>query len=103
MPLFAKLFAATSALALKMVLLLVHGYWAVRIAVITAMATAYIACIALFVTVISPLFSAFVSTQYGQVVGLAFPPMAGTVVAALVGLWACILAKNFTTRLLKAI
>lgn len=41
-----------------------------------------------FNTVVSPFVAAMFSTTYGQFIGLAFPPMAGTCLAAIGTTWA---------------
>lgn len=47
-----------------------------------------------FNLVISPLIAAMFSTQYGQFMGLAFPPIAGTCMASIASTWgACALYK----------
>lgn len=49
---------------------------------------------AFFATVVSPLVGSLFSTAYGQFLGLAFPPMAGTCLAAISASWtACALYK----------
>lgn len=47
-----------------------------------------------FNAVASPLVAALFSTQYGQFLGLAFPPMAGTCIASIAATWGmCALYK----------
>lgn len=76
--------------------------WAVRVTAATTIAGLYVACAITFTVMIGPWFLAFASTQFGLLLGLLFPPVAGTVVASLGTFWACILAKRYSVRLIKA-
>lgn len=61
----------------------------VRLAAVAAIAALATALLALFNGAIAPLVAQAFSTQYGQFIGLAFPPVAGTVMASY---FACFLA-----------
>ncbi len=76
--------------------------WAMRIAIVAALATLYVACVATFTAMIIPWFGAILETGFGMLLGLLFPPASGTVVASLGMFWACVLAKRLTVRLMKA-
>lgn len=66
-------------------------FMAIKFAIRTTAATAIvgftIALMALFNSVVAPLVAQAFSTQYGTVIGLAFPPVAGTCLAAIVTVW----------------
>lgn len=69
-----------------------------KIAVAGAAIAAFAVCLgvlmSLFNAAVTPLVQAMFSTQYGQFIGLAFPPMAGTCLAAISTTWmACALYK----------
>lgn len=67
---------------------------AVRVAAVVALTAIGTALMAFFNSQISPLVAAAFATQYGQVLGLAFPPIAGTCIATIMALWmACITYK----------
>ena len=73
-------------------------WWGKKIAVtviaVAAFATALVALMATFNMLVSPLIAVMFSSTYGQFIGLAFPPMAGTCLAALGACWsACALYK----------
>jgi len=102
MPLLALLLKGIFLAAARIWIGLQAQNWAVRIAIVAALAAAYVACVVGFSTVVSAWWGMFTTTGYGAVVGLAFPPISGTVLAGLIGLWGCILAKRLTVRLLKA-
>lgn len=72
--------------------------WAKKLAVTTiavaAFAASLVALMAVFNGLVAPLVAAMFSTQYGQFLGLAFPPIAGSCLAALSACWgACALYK----------
>lgn len=65
---------------------------AVIAAALTVLATITGALLSTFNVVVSPLVAQLFSTQYGQLIGLAFPPVAGSCLAALGTTWsACTL------------
>lgn len=67
---------------------------AVTIVAVAAIATALVALMATFNLLVTPLIAAMFSTTYGQFIGLAFPPMAGSCLASLGTCWgACALYK----------
>lgn len=77
---------------------LVAIWWGKKIAVsvlaVAAFALALTALMAMFNLVVTPLIAAMFSTTYGQFIGLAFPPMAGTCLAAIGTCWCgCALYK----------
>lgn len=72
--------------------------WAKKLVVaglaVAAFAVALVALMAVFNALVSPLVAAMFSTQYGQFLGLAFPPISGTCMTAIVSAWgACALYK----------
>jgi len=67
---------------------------AVAAAGIGALATITGALMLAMRSVVNPLLASMFSTQYGQFLGLAFPPVAGTCIAAIATTWAaCALYK----------
>lgn len=61
---------------------------------VTAFGLALAALMATFNYLVAPLVGAMFSTQYGQFLGLAFPPMAGTCMASIGTAWgSCALYK----------
>lgn len=67
---------------------------AVVAAAIAAIAAAFGVLMTLFNLLVTPLAAAMFSTQYGQFLGLAFPPMAGQCLAAITASWiGCALYK----------
>jgi hypothetical protein len=76
--------------------------WAIRISSAATLAGLYVACAIAFSQVIVPWLSGWLDTTFGMLLGLLFPPVAGTVLASLVTLWSCVLAKRYTVKLIKA-
>lgn len=74
---------------------------AFRITAITALAAIYLSCIAVFTVMIAPWFAALISTSYGFLLGLLFPPIAGTIVASLMVYRMCVVGVKYTTTLMK--
>lgn len=60
---------------------------ALRIAAVAAISGFAATLMATFNAVVAPWVAAAFSTSYGQVIGLAFPPVAGTVLAGIATLW----------------
>lgn len=74
---------------------------ATRITAITLLATIYLACVATFTAWIGPLFGAIIGTTYGFLLGLLFPPIAGTIVAGLMVYRMCVVGVRYTSRLIS--
>ena len=79
----------------------VGAKYATRITAVTLLAAIYISCLATFVAFIVPLFTAIISTSYGFVLGLLFPPVAGTIVAGITLYRMCVVGVKYTSRLIK--
>lgn len=72
--------------------------WAKKLAVtavaVVAFAASLTVLMAAFNLIVTPLIASMFSTQFGQFLGLAFPPAAGTCLASLATCWgACALYK----------
>lgn len=77
--------------------------WAIRITIVAAVAAVYIGLVTLFNTTINPLVSSLFMTSYGTVIGLAFPPISGTVVTGLAILWAAKVGYSYLERMASLI
>ena len=60
---------------------------AIRIAALAAIGVFGAALMVTFNTVVAPLVASAFNSSYGQFIGLAFPPVAGTCLAGLATLW----------------
>jgi len=101
MPILAALLKVLLANVYVLVLALKTQGLMLRLAAIGVLAAAYVACLTGFALFIAPLLSALFNTAYGQVIGLAFPPIAGTILVGIVALWGCIVVKNYFKVMLK--
>ncbi|ODU08182.1 MAG: hypothetical protein ABS84_14100 [Rubrivivax sp. SCN 71-131] len=101
MPVFAALFKATMAGFYSLYLAIKAKEIALRLLAIATIAATYIAAVTMFTAYVQPLIAVLFATSYGQVIGLAFPPIAGTVLAGLVALWGALVAKNYYYKVIK--
>ena len=68
---------------------------ATKLTVIGSLAALYVGSLITFNSVVSPMISQLFSTSFGMVIGLAFPPIAGTVVTGLFTLWAATMTYRY--------
>ncbi|WP_143889407.1 hypothetical protein [Tepidimonas alkaliphilus] len=99
MPLFAALVQGLFGKLFAFLAAYVGRQWAMRIAVAMSVATGYVALVAAFNAFVSPLLSKLFATSWGHVLGLAFPPISGTVIAGLVGLWIAKVSFEYSLHL----
>lgn len=76
---------------------------ATRIIAAGTLATIYLSCVIVFTAMIGPWLGAIVATAYGSLLGLLFPPIAGTVMASLMAYRTCVVGVRYTSRLLKMV
>jgi hypothetical protein len=98
MPLFAALVKALFGSAVSLLLALVAAKQAIRLSAVLIFAGLYLTSVVLYSAFVSPLLGSLFSTAYGQVIGLAFPPVSGTVIASLSALWVSLLVKRYIVR-----
>lgn len=60
---------------------------AIKMTVLIALATMYVGGLTTFNALVQPFLTALFATGFGMVIGLAFPPIAGTVMSGLIALW----------------
>lgn len=101
MPLLGKLLAGILTSIFGIFGALVGAQYAVRLAGVASVAALYVASVALFSATIGPWIGSLFNTQYGQLLGLLFPPAAGTVLAALALYWASVMAFKYLSSLTK--
>jgi len=98
MPLLAALVKALFGSAISLLLALAAARETIRLSGVLVLAGLYLSAVAVWSAFVSPLLSSLFSTSYGQVLGLAFPPISGTVITGLALLWSTLLAKRFLIR-----
>lgn len=101
MPLLAGLLAAIAGKFFGLFVLAFGAKWGVRIAAATALGTGYVACVAYWASMIIPWLESILTTQWGMLLGLLFPPVAGSVIAGLVVFWTCVAVQKYTSTLVK--
>lgn len=99
MPLLASLLVGWFTRAFTFLVAQVGFQWAIRITIVAAVGAVYVSLVTLFNSTIEPLIGALFATSYGAVIGLAFPPIAGSVVSALAILWAAKIGYGYIARM----
>lgn len=97
MPLFAALFSGIATSIFGLIASMVGAQIATRLVAVATVAALYVTFVGVFTAFIAPLIGSIFSTQYGQLLGLLFPPVAGTCVASLATLWAGILSYKYVS------
>lgn len=88
MPIFAAFVGSIFTALSGWMVALLGARVAVRVASIAILAGLAIGLLALFNSVVAPMAASVFSTSFGQLLGLAFPPVAGSCVATIAGVWA---------------
>ncbi len=101
MPLLAAFLGSIGTSIYAVMLTMFGAKIATRLAAVMLLATIYISCLSLFIGLVSPWLSAVFSSAYGQLIGLLFPPIAGSVVAGLGTYWTCIIGVKYVSNLTK--
>jgi len=73
----------------------------VRIAGVAAITACGVALMAAFNMHLAPLVADMFSSPYGQFIGLAFPPIAGTCMATMMALWLAVTTYAVQVRAIK--
>lgn len=102
MPALGALMLGLLAPLYQLILALAAKAWGIKLAALTALAAAYVATVAIFSAVLAPWWIAISQTGFGLLLGLLFPPVAGTVLGSLVTLWGAVLGWRLAQRLLRA-
>lgn len=87
MPIFAALFQSFFVALGTFLTRLFAAKIAIRVLAVAAITALGTGLVVLFNSTVAPLVAAAFSTQYGQFLGLAFPPVAGTCLAAIATVW----------------
>lgn len=101
MPLFGALFVSVFGSFAGFIATFLGRKVAVAAASIAALAILYGALFVTFNAIVQPLVAQLFSTQYGQALGLAFPPAAGNCLAALGAAWAATTAFGWNREALR--
>lgn len=101
MPIFAAFIGSLVSLIYRALVYMVGAKFAARVAVALAIAALYVGMVVLFNETISSWLQDVFSTEYGALLGLLFPPVAGTVLAALSVFWTAVVALHYVRGLTK--
>lgn len=74
---------------------------AIRITAVGTLATIYLSCVIYFTQMVGPWLSGVFATTYGQLLGLLFPPISGSVLAGLSAYWICVAGQKYVAKLTK--
>jgi len=74
---------------------------AIRVTAVMTLATIYISCVIYYTEQLYPLLSGVFNTAYGQLLGLLFPPISGSLLASLSAYWICVAGQKYVTKLTK--
>lgn len=101
MPIFAALVTSIASSLFAFMSAMVGAAWAVRITAAVTLAGIYISCVIFYTQKVSEWIGMVFVTQYGQLLGLLFPPVSGSVVAGMVAYYGCIVGKRYISTLTK--
>lgn len=73
----------------------------IRLTAVATLATIYISCVIYFTTMVGPWLAGVFSSAYGQLLGLLFPPISGSILAGLSAYWICVAGQKYVARLTK--
>ena len=96
--LISTLFTALGGFLLKLFV----ARLAIRVAAVAAIIAAGSALMLTFNGYVAPIVGAMFSSQYGQFLGLAFPPISGTCIAAFTGVWLACTTYRLQVRTINA-
>lgn len=101
MPLLGTLLSSLLTGLYGLIAAIVGAKAAIRVTAAVTLATIYVACVVHFTTLIGPWIGNIFTTGYGMLLGLLFPPIAGSVVASLSAYWICVAGQKYVTKLTK--
>lgn len=98
MPIFAALFTAFFSSLGVFLAKLFAAKIAIRVVAVSALTALSAGVFAAFNLAVAPFVQALFSTTYGQFLGLLFPPISGTVCAALMAFWLAVMTYRLQAR-----
>lgn len=98
MPVLGALIKALFGNASALLLALVSTRYGVAVFAVGVLAALYVASVAAFTGFVQPIIGALFATSFGQVLGLVFPPVAGTIMAGYTGLWLSLMGFRYYSR-----
>jgi len=101
MPIFAELLEGLLTSIYKLIAGLVGEKSAISLLAVTTIGSLYVASVVAFSSMISPWLSSVFDSQYGQLLGLLFPPVSGTILASLATYWTLIISYRYASSMTK--
>lgn len=101
MPIFAAFLGSILAKIYSALVYLVGAKFAIRVAIAMAFASSYISMVVVFNSYLEDWLEQVFSSDYGQFLGLLFPPVAGSVIAGLSAFWTIVLIHHYIRGLTK--
>jgi len=102
MPLLGNLLVWLGGSIVSILTALVGARIAVRLAAVASLGGIYVSCVLFFSSMVSSwITTLFSSSIYGAVLGLAFPPVSGTVIASLFAYYGCVAGAKYVSSLTK--
>ena len=101
MPVFAAFIGSIGMGVYNLLVALVGVRLAMRVAAVISLATIYTACVIYFSTMVVPWLEGLFASAYGQLLGLLFPPISGSVLAGLGAYWTCVAGAQYVGNLMK--
>ena len=101
MPIFAALFKSVGLWIGGLIISVIGVKAAIRLTAVATLAAIYISCVVYYSAMILPWLAGIFVTAYGALLGLLFPPVAGTVLASLSAYWICVAGQKYVSRLTK--
>ena len=101
MPLLATFLGSIASSIFGVLVAMMGAKVAIRLIAIATIGGLYVGSVLVFSNTISPWLASVFTTQYGQLLGLLFPPVSGTVLASLSAYWAVIISLRYVQTLTK--
>jgi hypothetical protein len=101
MPLLGALLSGALTAIFTLISSLVGAQIAARILAVAFVAALYVALVLAFSALIAPWIGSIFTSEYGQLLGLLFPPVAGTVMASLSAFWGVVIGYRYVSTLTK--
>jgi hypothetical protein len=99
MPLFAALFKSIGLSIFGLIVSALGAKAAIRVTAALTLAGLYVASVVFFSSIVSPWMASVFNTSYGALLGLLFPPVAGTCLASLSAYWALVASYKYLSRI----
>lgn len=101
MPLLGGLLASIANGVSGLFVAMFGAVWGVRVAAAITLAGIYVSCVVYYTTMITPWLDGLLTHPWVGMLGLLFPPVAGSCLASLAAFYTCIVGKRYISSLTK--